>query len=115
MRILATLEEPTEGTATVDGVSLIEEPEVGHRLIGYVPDSLPSHRDITVHEYLDFFARAYGVRGEKRRRTVEGGKGPAAHRVAGPFRRKQQHSFRRMTGRFSGRSFRRCHKRGEGE
>ena len=36
-------------TATVDGVSLVEEPEAGHRLIGYVPDSLPSHRDITVH------------------------------------------------------------------
>src|SRR5881398_2526461 len=72
MRIHATLEEPTDGTATVDGVSLIEEPEVGHRLIGYVPDSLPSHRDITVHEYLDFFARAYGIRGEKRIKTVEG-------------------------------------------
>ena len=57
MRVLATLEEPTSGTATIDGVSVVEEPEKAHRLIGYVPDSLPSHRDITVHEYLDFFAR----------------------------------------------------------
>jgi ABC-2 type transport system ATP-binding protein len=72
MRILATLEEPTSGTALVDGVSLIEEPEKAHRLIGYVPDNLPSHRDVTVHEYLDFFARAYGLRGEKRVKTVEG-------------------------------------------
>ena len=69
---LATLEEPTSGTATVDGVSVIEEPEKAHRLIGYVPDHLPSHRDVTVHEYLDFFARAYGLRGEKRIKTVEG-------------------------------------------
>ena len=72
MRVLATLEEPTSGTATVDGVSVIEEPEKAHRLIGYVPDNLPSHRDVTVHEYLDFFARAYGIRGERRVKTVEG-------------------------------------------
>jgi ABC-2 type transport system ATP-binding protein len=72
MRVLATLEEPTSGSATVDGVSVIEEPEKAHRMVGYVPDHLPSHRDITVHEYLDFFARAYGIQGEKRRQTVEG-------------------------------------------
>jgi ABC-2 type transport system ATP-binding protein len=72
MRVLATLEEPTSGTATVDGISVIEEPEKAHKLIGYVPDNLPSHRDVTVHEYLDFFARAYHIRGETRRKTVEG-------------------------------------------
>jgi len=72
MRVLATLEEPTSGAATVDGISVIEEPEKAHKLIGYVPDNLPSHRDVTVHEYLDFFARAYHIRGEKRRKTVEG-------------------------------------------
>lgn len=72
MRVLATLEEPTSGNATIDGVSVIENPEKAHKFIGYVPDSLPSHRDVTVHEYLDFFARAYHIRGEKRRQTVEG-------------------------------------------
>ena len=72
MRILATLEEPTSGGVTIDGVSVVEEPEQARRLVGYVPDNLPSHQDITVHEYLDFFARAYGLRGELRRKTVEG-------------------------------------------
>ena len=71
MRILATLDEPTGGDATVDGVSVVEEPEKAHRLVGYVPDALPDHRDISVHEYLDFFARAYGISGEKRRQVVE--------------------------------------------
>src|SRR5579864_9272383 len=65
MRILATLEEPTAGDASIDGISVIEEPEKTHRLLGYVPDSLPTHRDISVHEYLDFFARAYGIQGAK--------------------------------------------------
>ena len=72
MRILATLDEPTAGDVLLDGVSVVEEPEKAHRLVGYVPDNLPAHRDISVHEYLDFFARAYGIRGEKRVRTVEG-------------------------------------------
>src|SRR5436190_6401233 len=71
MRILATLDEPTAGDATIDGVSVVEEPEKAHRLVGYVPDALPGHRDISVHEYLDFFARAYGIRGDKRRQVVE--------------------------------------------
>lgn len=71
MRILATLDEPTSGEALIDGVSVIEEPERARHLVGYVPDSLPTHRDISVHEYLDFFARAYGLKGSKRNRTVE--------------------------------------------
>ncbi|HZY86031.1 MAG TPA: ABC transporter ATP-binding protein [Gemmataceae bacterium] len=72
MRILATLDEPTAGDVTIDGVSVVEEPEKAHRLVGYVPDALPGHRDISVHEYLDFFARAYGIQGDKRRQVVEG-------------------------------------------
>ncbi|MCI0662120.1 MAG: ABC transporter ATP-binding protein [Acidobacteria bacterium] len=70
MRILATLDEPTEGDARIDGVSVIEEPENARRLVGYVPDSLPTHRDMSVNEYLDFFARAYGLRGERRRQVI---------------------------------------------
>ncbi len=71
MRILATLDEPTAGDAFLDDLSVVEEPEKTHRLVGYVPDSLPTHRDISVHEYLDFFARAYGIKGSKRRQVVE--------------------------------------------
>src|SRR5215831_19002568 len=68
MRILATLDEPTAGDASIDGVSVVEEPEKARRLVGYVPDSLPTHRDMSVHEYLDFFARAYGIRQPARRK-----------------------------------------------
>jgi ABC-2 type transport system ATP-binding protein len=71
MRVLATLDEPTGGDAVIDGISVVEEPEKAHRLVGYVPDALPDHRDISVHEYLDFFARAYGIRGDRRRKVIE--------------------------------------------
>jgi ABC-2 type transport system ATP-binding protein len=71
MRIIATLDEPTAGDVTIDGISAVEEPEKAHRLVGYVPDALPTHRDISVHEYLDFFARAYHIKGPARRKVIE--------------------------------------------
>jgi ABC-2 type transport system ATP-binding protein len=70
MRILATLDEPTSGDARINGISVVEEPDRGHKMVGYVPDALPDHRDISVHEYLDFFARSYGLRGDRRRKVV---------------------------------------------
>ncbi len=70
MRILATLDEPSAGDALLDGVSVVQQPERARREIGFMPDHLPSHRDITVGDYLDFFARAYGLTGRLRHRTV---------------------------------------------
>jgi ABC-2 type transport system ATP-binding protein len=71
MRIIATIEEPTSGDVLINGISICEEPELARRAVGYVPDTLPSHADITVHEYLDFFARAYGLRGKHRTQAIE--------------------------------------------
>ncbi|HET8798165.1 MAG TPA: ABC transporter ATP-binding protein, partial [Thermoanaerobaculia bacterium] len=72
MRILSTLDEPSGGDALLDGVSIVQEPEEARRRVGFVPDALPVHADVTVHEYLDFFARAYGIGPQKRRSVIEG-------------------------------------------
>lgn len=71
MRILATLDEPTHGDAWIDRHSVIERPEWARQRIGFMPDTLPAHRDMTVAEYLDFFARAYGLRGKQRMETIK--------------------------------------------
>jgi len=71
MRIIATLDEPTDGDVFIDGISVWEYPEKVRPLIGFVPDTLPAHDDITVHEYLDFYARAYGLKGKYRKQAVE--------------------------------------------
>jgi ABC-2 type transport system ATP-binding protein len=71
MRILATLDEPTSGDIFVDGVSVVQYPDLVRKMVGYMPDALPAHRDITVHEDLDFFARAYGLRNPKRDEIVK--------------------------------------------
>ena len=62
MRIMATLDEPTSGDVLVAGKSVLDFPEEARRQIGFMPDALPEHSDITAHEYVDFFARAYGLR-----------------------------------------------------
>ncbi len=71
MRILATIEQCTRGWVDIDGKSILQYPELARKHIGYVPDALPSNNDMTVHEYLDFFARAYGLKTPKRQKTVE--------------------------------------------
>ena len=71
MRIISTIEEPTAGDVLLNGISVCEEPELARRAVGYVPDTLPAHADITVQEYLDFYARAYGLRGKKRTQAIE--------------------------------------------
>jgi ABC-2 type transport system ATP-binding protein len=71
MRILATLDTPTAGDAFIGGYSVIDDPDQVRRLLGFMPDSFGRYPNMDVVEYLDFFARAYGFRGEARRDAVE--------------------------------------------
>ena len=70
MNIMATLDEPTYGDVLVDGVSVLDHPYEARRIIGFMPDYLPRQSDISAHEYIDFFARAYGYKGKERKRRV---------------------------------------------
>jgi ABC-2 type transport system ATP-binding protein len=70
MRILATLDEPTSGDALVDGFSVVDDPDRVRRRLGFMPDYFGTYQNVNVHEYLDFFARAYGLRGDERRRAI---------------------------------------------
>ncbi len=74
MRILATLELPTYGDALVDGFSCINDPELVRKRMGFMPDGFGMYQNMNCVEYLDFFARAYGLVGKERvagiRRTL---------------------------------------------
>jgi len=66
MRILATLDEPTAGDALVDGFSVVEDPDRVRRRLGFMPDYFGTYHNVNVREYLDFFARSYGLVGRER-------------------------------------------------
>jgi ABC-2 type transport system ATP-binding protein len=70
MRILATLESPDQGEAWVDGFSVIDDPDHVRRRLGWVPDNFDTYPNVNCEEYLDFFARAYGLRGRERRSAL---------------------------------------------
>ncbi len=71
MRILATLLNPTFGEAYVCGYSIYNGAREIRRLIGYMPDFFGVYDDMTVIEYLEFFAAAYRIRPPKRRQICE--------------------------------------------
>ena len=71
MRILATLDLPSSGDCLVDGLSTVDDADRVRRMIGYMPDSYGAYPNMVVWEYLDFFARAYDLTPERRRRAVQ--------------------------------------------
>jgi ABC-2 type transport system ATP-binding protein len=71
MRILATLDYPTMGTASVQGHSVVQYPAEVRRVLGWVPDSFGTYENMTVVEYLDFYARALGFKGQERIRRIQ--------------------------------------------
>lgn len=70
MRILSTLDLPSFGDAFVDGFSVVNDPELVRRRLGFMPDSFGTYRDVNCEEYLDFFARAYGLVGRERTKRL---------------------------------------------
>jgi ABC-2 type transport system ATP-binding protein len=71
MRILATLLQPTWGEAYVCGNSIYTKPREIRRLVGYMPDFFGVYDDMTVLEYLEFFAAAYRIKGQERRKRCD--------------------------------------------
>ena len=71
MRILATLDLPSYGDAFIDGFSVVNDPEYVRQRLGFMPDAFGAYRDVSCAEYLDFFARAYGLVGKERASRLE--------------------------------------------
>lgn len=71
MRIISTLDEPTYGDALVDGFSVVDDPDRVRRRLGFMPDYFGTYQNMNVVEYLDFFARAYGLRSYDRKRAID--------------------------------------------
>jgi len=70
LRILATLLVPDGGDAEIAGASIRRNPNDVRRVLGWMPDSFGVYDDMKVWEYLDFFARCYGIPAERRRRII---------------------------------------------
>jgi ABC-2 type transport system ATP-binding protein len=70
LRILATLLRPDAGEAEIAGWSVRRNPDEVRRVLGFMPDAFGVYDDMKVWEYLDFFARCYGLAPAARRRMI---------------------------------------------
>lgn len=70
LRILATLSRPDGGTASVGGHDVATNREAIRPILGYLPDDFGLYPEMTVGEFLGFFASAYGVPKAEREKLV---------------------------------------------
>ncbi len=70
IKMLATLLEPTSGTARIAGFDILQAPAQVRRRIGYVPQLVSADGGLTGWENLDFSGRLYGLHGSERKRRI---------------------------------------------
>jgi len=72
IRMLAAAEEPTTGEIYINGERLLRDDSnlSLKQGLGYLPDDFPLYEDLTVWDYLDYFARLYRLRPPHRRRRL---------------------------------------------
>src|SRR5882762_11058152 len=70
MRMITGFIPPSEGSVTVGGFDMVEDPIPARRLIGYLPENAPAYTDMTVHGFLNFCAEIRGLSGDAKKRAV---------------------------------------------
>ncbi len=65
IKILAGLLSYDGGMAQICGIDVNKNRSKINELVGYIPDRYGYYQDITVEEYMEFFASCYGMRGAK--------------------------------------------------
>jgi ABC-2 type transport system ATP-binding protein len=72
LRMLAAAEEPTIGEIYINGDRLLRDQShpILKQRIGFLPDDFPLYDDLTVWDYLDYFARLYNLQQARRRERI---------------------------------------------
>ena len=70
MRILTGFMMPTKGDTWIADCNMVTNSLEGRKHIGYMPESVPLYTDMTVRDYLDFFARLRGVERDRARKRI---------------------------------------------
>ena len=71
LKLISTLLVPQVGTIRVFGHNVLDDWKTIRQRIGLMPDHFCMYRQMTVFEYLDFFAAAYGLGPKERNRVID--------------------------------------------
>lgn len=71
IKILSTLLRPESGTARIGRLDVGSQAREVKQMIGYMPDQPGVYQDMSVREFLEFFADAFHISGTRHRAAVD--------------------------------------------
>ncbi len=71
MNIMTGCLSATDGTVSIDGFDIFEQPKEAKRLIGYLPERPPLYMNDTPLEYLRFVGEAKGLKGSELQEQIQ--------------------------------------------
>ncbi len=71
MKIITCFIPPTEGTVTVEGHDILDNPMEVRRCVGYLPEHNPLYLDMYVREYLEFVAGIHHITGSDAKKRID--------------------------------------------
>ncbi|MCQ2323213.1 MAG: ATP-binding cassette domain-containing protein [Bacteroidales bacterium] len=71
MKIITCFIPPTEGTVTVEGYDILDNPMEVRRCVGYLPEHNPLYLDMYVREYLEFVAGIHHITGGEAKKRID--------------------------------------------
>ena len=71
LKLISTLMRPQIGRIRIFGYDTLDDAKTIRRLSGYMPDHMCMYRQMTVFEYLDFYAAAFGMKLDQRTQVIE--------------------------------------------
>lgn len=71
IRILATLQKPSEGDILLNGESIIQKPSLMRQALGYLPQNDALYQNLSAAEYLSFVAAAKGIGAKQASAQIE--------------------------------------------
>ncbi len=69
MKMITGFLRPDAGSATVDGINVVDNPVAVKQKLGYLPESAPAYPEMTVEEFLGFIAEVRGFRAKDAKRA----------------------------------------------
>ena len=71
MRMLTGYLPMSEGSVSIGGHDMAEDPLAAKALFGYLPENAPAYKDMTVEAFLDFAASMRDLSGQKKHDAIE--------------------------------------------
>ncbi|HHJ34368.1 MAG TPA: ATP-binding cassette domain-containing protein [Gammaproteobacteria bacterium] len=86
MQMLSGNLAPTLGEISINGIDLLEQPKQAKASLGYLPETPPLYKEMTVTEYLDFCGRLHRINRQQRHNICDSaiehcGLGHVQHRL----------------------------------